>query len=346
MDGIRHGANDEIFQGQTPILTGIDLDSTYTYMLEEMPDRTSDTWQIVMLDCKDRGLNLETSTNDGGTGLMSGIPKVFDNIEIQADTFHVMYEMGKVVSRIERNAIAQVNREYALEKGASRKKAKQKTVDEYEESISQTKSILNACDIINILYVWLKELLGFSGYNIKDTADLIEWVLSEMENVAAGHPGLLKECAKVRKNIPLLLSFITRLDKRIEIYAKDMGIPPDAFRIMYQQMSCSTESQQYQDLEYQLVLMLMHKYNTARVLFQKLLKETHKASSLVENLNGRIRTYIQMKRVIPTHFFVLIKVYFNLRKYRRSRCCERVGKSPLELLTGEPHPEFLEALGF
>ena len=29
LDGIGQGANDEIFQGSTPILTGIDLDSTY-----------------------------------------------------------------------------------------------------------------------------------------------------------------------------------------------------------------------------------------------------------------------------------------------------------------------------
>ena len=167
-----------------------------------------------------------------------------------------------------------------------------------------------------------------------------------MEKVAANHPKLLKECGKVRKNIPLLLSFLNRLDRRMEDYAVDLDIPSDAFRIMYRQRSCGLESQQYQDLEYQLVLMLMQKYDPARGAFQKLLKETHKASSLVENLNGRIRVYIEMKRVIPTHFFILMKVYFNTRKYRRSRCPERVGKSPLELLMGRPQPDFLEALGF
>lgn len=92
--------------------------------------------------------------------------------------------------------------------------------------------------------------------------------------------------------------------------------------------------------------MLMYKYDLAREEFQKLLKKTHKASSLVENLNGRIRVYIEMKQIIPTHLFVLLKVYFNTRKYRRNRCQERVGKSPLELLKGEPQPDFLEALGF
>lgn len=346
MAGICHGANDEIFQGQTPILTGIDLDSTYTYLLEEAPDRTSDTWELYMSDRKDHGLNLETSTNDGGAGLMSGIPKVFDDIEMQADTFHAVYEMGKIVSQIERKALSQINREYDLEKGAARKNPRQKTIDELKEAIPQTKAILTICDTILILYTWLKELLGFSGYDMRDSTKLIEFILLEMENVAVGYPKLLKECAKVRKNIPLLLSFIRRLDIQMEKYATDLNIPPEAFRIMYRQRSCGTDSQQYQNLEYQLVLMLMHKYNPARDMFQKLLNETHKASSLVENLNGRIRVYIEMKRVIPTHFFVLMKVYFNTRKYRRSRCPERVGKSPLELLTGKPQPDFLVALGF
>lgn len=36
----------------------------------------------------------------------------------------------------------------------------------------------------------------------------------------------------------------------------------------------------------------------------------------------------------------------NTRKYHRSRVAERIGKSPLELLTGKEYPEFLEALGY
>lgn len=106
------------------------------------------------------------------------------------------------------------------------------------------------------------------------------------------------------------------------------------------------ESQQYQDMEYQLVTMLMKKYDGVRCEFQKLLKKTKKASSLVENLNGRIRDYMNIKRIVPTRFFVLLKVYFNTKRYKRSRCVERIGKSPLELLTGKPQPEFLEALGY
>jgi len=299
-----------------------------------------------MLECKDRGLNLQTSTNDGGAGLMSGIPKVFDGIAIQADTFHAVFGMGKEVAKMEKKATAQIRQEYDLEKGANSKHPKQKTIDALQEAKPKTQAVLAAFDTICILYVWLKELLGFAGYRLEDATKLIEWVLGEMETCATDYPGLLKECAKIRKNIPSLLSFVDRLYAGMEECAAELGIPPEAFQIMYQQRAYGIESQQYQNLEYQLVLMLMYKYNLARSAFRQLLKKTHKASSLVENLNGRIRVYIELKRVIPKHFFVLLKVYFNLRRYRRSRCDERVGKSPLELMTGEAQPDFLEALGF
>ena len=78
----------------------------------------------------------------------------------------------------------------------------------------------------------------------------------------------------------------------------------------------------------------------------QLLKEVKRASSPVENLNSRIRTYMNVKRIIPTGFLVLMKVYFNTKKLRRSRCEDRKGKSPLELLTGKEEPGFLEAINF
>jgi hypothetical protein len=39
LENIHTGANDEIFQCGKPIFSGIDVNSTYTYILKEMPDR-------------------------------------------------------------------------------------------------------------------------------------------------------------------------------------------------------------------------------------------------------------------------------------------------------------------
>ncbi|WP_017324713.1 hypothetical protein [Synechococcus sp. PCC 7336] len=42
----------------------------------------------------------------------------------------------------------------------------------------------------------------------------------------------------------------------------------------------------------------------------------------------------------------LLRFFLNHRTFMRSQCPERVGKSPAELMTGQPHSHWLELLGF
>ena len=79
---------------------------------------------------------------------------------------------------------------------------------------------------------------------------------------------------------------------------------------------------------------------------QNVIDHTVRASSLVENLNGRIRPFMNAKRRIHHSFFPLLQLFLNTKHYRRSRKDERCGKSPLEMLTGLPHPPFLTMLGY
>ena len=347
LEGIRQGANDEIFQGGTPILTGVDAVSTYCYLLEAVYNRDSETWEIFMQDCKDRGLELDVSLNDGAAALMAGISRVYPEIEIQRDVFHGKFEMGKEVSKVERKAYALIREEYELKERVDNGRPKQKTIKRLADVIPETEKAIETYDNINILYTWFNELLGFSGYELEETMALIEFVLQELEAIAVNFPGLQQECKKIRKALPSFLSFLRRLvEDEMEKSALKLGIPVDAFRMMYKQLAFGETSQLREDMEYQLMEMLVDKYDETREEFQKILGSVKKASSLVENLNGRIRNYINVKRVIPTQFLILLKVFFNTKKYRRSRIKERIGKSPLELLTGETHPEFLEALGY
>lgn len=87
-------------------------------------------------------------------------------------------------------------------------------------------------------------------------------------------------------------------------------------------------------------------YESARQEFCHILDNTKCASSLVENLNSMVRVYMNLKRMVPKKYFILLKVYFNTRKYHRSRVTERKGKSPLELMTRKEYPEFLEILAY
>ena len=346
LSGISQMAIDEIFQCGKPILTGVDPVSTYNFLLEEAADRTADTWAIYLEDRKDKGLNPETSINDGGTGLMAGLPQVFPDIEIQADTFHALQGMGKEVQKLERAAYKLISGEAGLKEKLAGKRPRAKHNESLAGIQAKMDGAIKMYDSIYILFAWLQALLNFSGYSLADTRILAEWVLSEMELLAAGNPGYIKEVVKIRKILPGLLSFIGRLERGMRETAEKTGIPVDVFKHMYQQMAFSPDSPHGIESHCKLAMQLGEKYTEAQNEFNLLLDTTKKASSMVENLNGRIRVFIEVKRVIPTSFFVLLKVFFNTRKYRRSRYAARKGKSPLELLTNTSQPDFLEALGY
>jgi len=76
------------------------------------------------------------------------------------------------------------------------------------------------------------------------------------------------------------------------------------------------------------------------------LKETPRASSMVEKLNSRLRNYFFLRRSLGDSYLSTLQFFLNHRCFLRSEVPERVGKSPKQLLTGEAHPRWLELLGF
>ena len=77
----------------------------------------------------------------------------------------------------------------------------------------------------------------------------------------------------------------------------------------------------------------------------ELVSRTTRASSVIENFNSRLRGYFFLRRHLGSDYLALLQFFLNHRRFLRSERPERVGKSPVELLTGEVHPHGLEMLG-
>ena len=74
--------------------------------------------------------------------------------------------------------------------------------------------------------------------------------------------------------------------------------------------------------------------------------QTPRASSIVENINSRLRNYFFLRRHIGHGYLDLLRFFLNHRRLIRSERPERVGKTPAELLIGQPHGYWLELLGY
>ena len=67
---------------------------------------------------------------------------------------------------------------------------------------------------------------------------------------------------------------------------------------------------------------------------------------MVENLNSRLRNYFFLRRNLGQGYLDLLGFFLNHRVFKHSERPEHIGKSPTELMTGKPHPHWLELLGF
>ena len=88
----------------------------------------------------------------------------------------------------------------------------------------------------------------------------------------------------------------------------------------------------------------LERFEAARKVHDRIVMGTKRASSLVENVNSRLRAYMNIKKCVSDSFYSLVQLHLNTKKYRRSRVKSRQGRSPVEIMTGESWPELIDLL--
>ena len=354
LKNIDQGANDEIFDSSNnPVLTGIDVISTYIYLMQDMYDRKGETWELAMETLKDSGLNLKVSISDAGSGLLKGIKSAFPEADIQIDVFHVLRDIGRSVHRFKARILKEVAILYDLEKAVAKSKdprsakykEKKKKLNEYKENVPM---MVEDYDNLTILYSWVQELLSFSGYDSKEVTELMKWLLEEMTVIGKRYNWafeLRTELRRFEERLPATILFLDRLFDSFKRTAKYLGLSEEAFRLLYRRSALPKTSDAYMDLTRQALEVIgAERFGAVEKALDRSIANVKRASSMVENVNSRLRPYMDMKKHVSSQFYSLVQLHMNTKKYRRSRIKTRKGHSPVEILTGEPWPEFIDLL--
>src|SRR3954466_9098350 len=104
LSGIRVGLHDEIFQGATPVLAGVDAASTYCYLLVAEQHRDADTWGVHLLDASARGLKPHHTIADAGQGLRAGQKAAWGDTPCHGDVFHILSQCAGLANTLVRLA--------------------------------------------------------------------------------------------------------------------------------------------------------------------------------------------------------------------------------------------------
>jgi hypothetical protein len=143
-----------------------------------------------------------------------------------------------------------------------------------------------------------------------------------------------------------ILGFAQVLDDKLAVIASKLDIPMYWVRQMCLFFRKQSTSQAYWKAWDFLHQKLSWKFHPLYEAVKESMKQTPRASSLVENINSRLRNYFFLRKQLEPSYLNLLQFFLNHRQFIRSEREERVGKSPKELMTRESHQHWLEMLGF
>jgi hypothetical protein len=350
---IRIGLLDEIFQGDDPVLVGVDARSTFCFLVSQEPHRDAETWGIHLLDLADRGFNPDANVADFGAGLRAGHKEAFPEVPCRGDVFHALYTLGPLARYLENRAYQAMEVRAKLErKQATAQRRRGRKDPSLARKLSSARSAeakaIALAEDVALLARWLRDdILSVAGPESAIRRDLFDFVVAELRGRESACSHRIRPVRTMLENQrDNLLAFAVDLDRDLTTLAQEWQISITTAREVLQVQSLPTWDPNRWRREAALRQTLRGRYHGVCADVQELSHQVVRASSLVENLNSRLRTYFFLRRQLGKDYLTLLQFFLNHRRYLRSEDPGRVGKSPAELLTGEPHAHWLELLGY
>lgn len=349
---IKEGSIDEMFLNNNPILTGIDLHSTYCFLLKEESDREGDTWEKNLLELKDRGLDPNKFIADFGSGLRMGLDLAYNDTPCNGDVFHVLFNL-KNLSRYFKNRVKSRN---TIVKQLSEKLEKAKKPEKIEElnrkidiAKKDAEKFSFLSSNISTLVDWMAhDVLSIAGSDPKSRSMLYDFIVEELKALEAIHHHRIRASRIALENQKNdILAFTFEMDQEFSELAKVLNIAKEDVWEICELHRCERFSEKYYKRSKRLRNLLGGKqYVLLMGLVGQIIKTTTRASSLIENLNGRIRPFCNLRKQMGTNFSELLKFFLNHNPLVCSRKKDRKNKTPSEILNQKKHPHWLEMLGF
>lgn len=349
LKNIRVGAHDEIFQNRSPVLVGCDAHSTYCYLLESSKSRDADSWGIALLEAEEKGLQPDYTVGDGGTGLRAGQALVWPKTPCFGDVFHALHDFGKLRVFLENRAYGAISAldklEHKMLKAKNKKRGNKhsRKLGALRQGLDQA---LALSDDVSTLCEWLQEdILSIAGPPVEERKELLRFVIDELKNRESQAPHRIRPLRKKLENqMNNLLQFAERIDASIDVVAEEFEVDPYFVRLVFDLESRKLSQQERLELENRARAYLRGRFYGVQKMLKELLDLIVRASSIVENLNSRLRNYFFLRKQLGSGYLELLRFYLNHRRFQRSEHPCREGKSPRELMTGKSHEHWLDLL--
>jgi hypothetical protein len=350
---VRLGAHDEIFQAGQPVLVGADVASTYCYLLRAEEHRDADTWGVHLLELTERGFHPDATIADFAGGLRAGQAEVLPDVPCRGDVFHALQTATPLVRYLDNRAYEAIASRSRLQERQARIEHRQGRKDlslagqlRYARE-AETQAVTLA-DEVAALIGWLRQdILAVRGPDYASRCVLYDWIVAELRLRELHCPHKIRPVRCLLENQrDGLLAFAQQLDQDLLGLAEEFAVPETLVEEVRQVLSLTASRPERWQREKALWQRWGSQYGVLREAVTELLGRVVRASSVIENLNSRLRSYFFLRRHLGGDYLALLQFFLNHRRFVRSEHADRVGKSPAELLSGKPQPHWLESLGY
>lgn len=353
LDGVRIGAHDEIFQNRQPVLVGVDVDSTYCYLLSLEEHRDGVTWGVRLLELQERGFAPAAIIGDGGSGLQAGQSLAMPDTPRRGDVFHALQETQALLTYVENrayDAMAVCSKLAHKQASSERRRGRRNAAvaQKLRHARRAESQAVTLATEVALLLQWLRhDILALAGPSYEDRCVLFDFVVAELQARRPSCPHRIGPVATYLVNHrEALLAFAKQLDTDLNALANNLQLPVAVVHAVFQVHTLEETDPRRWPREAALRAQLGGRFYELSQAVLDLAQHTVRASSVVENFNSRLRNYFFLRRHLGPDYLHLLQFFLNHRRFLRSEHPERVDKSPAELLTGVAHPHWLDMLGF
>ncbi len=342
---------DELFHSNLPILTGIDNESSYCFLLQEAQHRDEDTWGWYLLEATEQGLDPDYTIADAGKGIRAAHRAIWFDKVCQGDVWHILDQATTLCRSLAKKAQGATTQREKLQ--AQMEKTNLGIISsplsaKLTKALEHEQKWLKLADDLKILVYWLRiDILSLAGASWSERMELMDFVIEELKiRETKAHKAIKSLRVALSNQKDDLLAFANLLDQKLSAIARRFKVPMTLVREVCFLRKKPLSTNNYWQKWNQLHQKLSHKFWEINQAVEEALNSTPRTSSLVENLNSRLRNYFHLRKHLGSDYLELLQFFLNHRTFIESRKPERVGKSPAELMTGEKHPHWLEMLGF
>ena len=230
LSAIRVGAHDEIYQARQPVLVGMDVDSTYCYLLEAVDHCDETTWGVHLLEL--RGSRLAPRLHDRrcGLALRAGQRAAWGDLPCHGDVFHPEKLLHELCTFLARRVPA-----YTLARGKIQHRYEQIERSCQRQTLGhplararrEEQEAITAATAVRILTEWMEQdVLAVAGPPLAEREELYDFVVTELERYQ-GHARIVSDplVRLLRNQRTVLLAFVEVLQEQLAGVAQRFAVP-------------------------------------------------------------------------------------------------------------------------